>query len=219
MKIRQGFISNSSSSSFIVKRDGIFPDVFSVALSMVPLRDWDTDCETLRRIHESKRDRNTNICFKSCNHDTFILSTENYILVMTSNNHPFYKVFTNREREKIPEEIRELLKESTKEDDFDDFEDLDYKMYGFKYWYVDYGIDAYPVGYGIGVKSFCDKCCTDVVQLENGKIICPSCEINYVEPKINNFRCIDCGCYFEISQDTYDKNNAVFCPICKREIK
>lgn len=88
MKIRTDFVTNSSSSSFIVQQCGEFPDVFSVAESMIPDRDWDDeDTELLDLLKNTDIDRNTAVRFRSCNYDTEIIKLGNEFLVKTCHNH------------------------------------------------------------------------------------------------------------------------------------
>lgn len=87
MKIRSDFVTNSSSSSFIVQQCDKFPDVFSVAEAMIPYRDWDYDDECIYRMKNSLLDRNTSVMFRSCNYETKIIKRDDKFYVETCNNH------------------------------------------------------------------------------------------------------------------------------------
>jgi len=89
MKTRQGFVSNSSSSSFIVKVGEVFDNVFDVAEYMIPKREWDNDKELLAKLQELKTTNPSleGICFRSCNCPTYIAKVDDHILVETCNNH------------------------------------------------------------------------------------------------------------------------------------
>ena len=102
MKIRNGFVSNSSSSSFILMFDEIYPDTVSIAESMLrnKFEEWDDYgrdkgdeqfekkvFKNLEKFKEKHYDANTPMFFKSTNYDTYILPiTENYVLIETCNN-------------------------------------------------------------------------------------------------------------------------------------
>ncbi len=95
MKFRAGFISNSSSTSFIIKKNKFLPTIWHIAMLMVPCRGWDEDTDLMRLIaHKIKnQEKKDKIAFKSCNFDTFIRDTGEYYFVSTCNNHPFYLIF------------------------------------------------------------------------------------------------------------------------------
>ena len=90
MKIRSGFVSNSSSSSFIIPISE-FKNIFDLAKHMIPKRCWeDKDNKLIKsiiRYEENGVDPNTFMCFMSCNYDTYILKENDNYLVATCNNH------------------------------------------------------------------------------------------------------------------------------------
>lgn len=94
MKIRAGFVSNSSSSSFIISENK-YASVFDVALEMLEIRtmdDW-PDCPEKPMIIRARNlgvDPDTPITFATCNYDTFIFKEGPSILVSTCNNHPWW---------------------------------------------------------------------------------------------------------------------------------
>ena len=103
MKIRNGFVSNSSSSSFLIKLGEKYPDILSVATNMIKDRfdAWRSDDDysvsdqhpkeaaVYNNIERLRRSGNVNfpIFFRSTNYDTYIVPvTENYVYVDTCNN-------------------------------------------------------------------------------------------------------------------------------------
>lgn len=106
MKIRQGFVSNSSSSSFIVTEPNLTTTA-RVALMMlsVVMEEYDTDgylTDDLLEEMENAIDYLLNnigydepICFPwGVNYETFIRRTEDGIYVDTCNNHPWWDYFS-----------------------------------------------------------------------------------------------------------------------------
>ena len=99
MKIRSGFVSNSSSSSFILKFDKNFPDTISIAESMLKNKfeeygtgeQWwlDSKRRSYKNIEHLKKggDPYVPIYFSSINYNTYIIAlTEQYVFVDTCNN-------------------------------------------------------------------------------------------------------------------------------------
>lgn len=89
MKIRNGFVSNSSSSSFVVKVGKPFNTALELANHMIPFREWDCDQELVNKVNKliQKCPETPAVCFKSCNYDTFIAKMGDVFLVQTCHNH------------------------------------------------------------------------------------------------------------------------------------
>ena len=100
MKIRTGFVSNSSSSNFVV--DNTYETVFDLAKAMLKIRNNDykdmssydqtkclTEIDDINRAIRDDRDPDISIYFTTCNYDTYIKKVEIFYIVATCNNHPF----------------------------------------------------------------------------------------------------------------------------------
>jgi len=174
MKTRRGFVSNSSSSSFIVFRSDKL-STRQIAQAMVNVRDFDHDHMTMRALKnlKGKIDDDTPITFSTINYESFIFpgvyKDEPVFYIETSNNHTFYDVdeLTPIREEDVPEgAVKEV----------DEFYDIEREI-----WYksTDYSSDD---------DKFCDEHCTFFVELtrgeDKGKKVCPICQSNK-EQKIN----------------------------------
>jgi len=89
MKTRTGFVSNSSSSSFVLQVGKPFDTALEVAEHMIPQRGWDTDSELVEKVRQLKAsgENYPAVCFPSCNYDTFIAKMGDLFLVETCHNH------------------------------------------------------------------------------------------------------------------------------------
>jgi len=180
MKIRQGFVSNSSSSSFCISTDA-YDSVFDVALAMIPKRDWkDQDKKLMAKIRKAKGkggknpiDPNTSISFPSCNYQTYIVKKGDYYLISTCNNHPFYDVLNGQSQ--LPTEIMDEL-EMPLEDRRYWSEVLESKIPELdSFWYPDYDLFASPqTAYAKDwycKEHFCDK----ITPVGSEEEVCPVC--------------------------------------------
>jgi len=91
MKIRNGFVSNSSSSSFLINIVDNYNSIGELAKEMILQRDYDDDQELIEIIDNAIKDQkysgNDSIYFNSCNYNTFIIKLdEEYVFIETCNN-------------------------------------------------------------------------------------------------------------------------------------
>jgi hypothetical protein len=187
MKTRHGFVSNSSSSSFLISTSA-YKSVFDLALHMIELRDKDLlydneevgewACANLKDIilsaAKNGMNENTPISFPTVNYDTFIVKMDNYYIVATCNNHPFYhdlKGDCYREWESVLkplgmkhwEEVEDHLKEK------------------FTFWFPKYNKFAkvfhYEGDYRNAPVTYCQKhYCDLLVEKDTDKKFCPECD-------------------------------------------
>jgi hypothetical protein len=168
VKIRTGFVSNSSSSSFVIATD---KSIVDVAFAMVPAREWgDRDAilqEKLLTLSCCGKiyDPNTPLAFKSCNFNTFMMKFEGLIFVESCNNHPWYDFVDYR---MATDEDLVLIGQSDRDFDYFKLQNLGY----YFYWpeFDLYGTSLYPD------YKFCNVCFCDFVKLRSGEIICPNCK-------------------------------------------
>lgn len=117
MKVRAGFVSNSSSSSFILDNN-TYPTVFKAAEAMLDVRTQDEwpDCPEKPMIAKARQlgvDEDIAVTFSTCNYETFIFRHKGEIYVSTCNNHPWwdYLDFTREGGGHDDGEFRDLEKE------------------------------------------------------------------------------------------------------------
>jgi len=152
MKIRNGFVSNSSSSSFILKFNETFPDTTSIAKSMLKNKfdEWldygdveENDpfmikvYKNLEKFKNQHYDPYTPMFFKSCNYDTYIVPiTKDYVFIDTCNNTNWDIQYDNNIVNKIPDEVIEkypnsegysgnelyIVRGDTKDEEEDDYD-------------------------------------------------------------------------------------------------
>lgn len=202
MKFRNGFVSNSSSSSFVVS-DKHYKDVFDLAVEMIKLRDVDyaeydyedgnnedgnKEWKRLKDVIISARetmDPNTPITFPTTNYHTFILKHDDNFLVSTCNNHiefNYMKGFSHSSKHKD-------IIEDFDCDTCEDFEDKLSSMTWFWYPHLNVFAKEIPyVGYEFNNMYECtnNKCYTNsLILLRNNKeVMCPLCKtISPVNPK------------------------------------
>jgi len=115
MKIRQGFVSNSSTSSFLVSKEA-YSTIFDIAVDMVKAREWEDDKKLSAIINkmkakplESFAGGKVGISFSTCNYDTFIMECDTFYAVATCHNHDFYDLFHGYDVDGDSEEVRKQL--------------------------------------------------------------------------------------------------------------
>jgi len=199
MKIRQGFVSNSSSSSFIIMAEGETTTIRDVATLMIHTvieelknDDW-TSPEELQRWVDSREkwittlnrlDEDQFVQFQSINYDTWIVKAGEHIFVSTCNNTDWdLPNTTSKISDKTEKELKRILK-----DKFDDFEP------GYEMYVEDNFDDFYSLPYEIRgnemkTSTYCqkqkDERCDGFITLwktSNGNI-CPYCDVSKFKRK------------------------------------
>jgi hypothetical protein len=187
MKIRTNFVSNSSSTSFVVKIGNRYKDVFDLAIHMITHQEYG-DQDSISIIKQSKRDQNTNISFRSINYDTFIAREGDFLLVSTCNNECFLDVIEDM-KVTIPGFIVEKLRLG-----YYPFEGLHNAVpHSYEFWFPEYDL----VGKRREEWDWCDDHHVDYLDI-GGKKICPYCYKEgkvFIEPLIpfNRFDILDLG--------------------------
>ena len=209
MKIRTGFVSNSSSSNFII--DGSYKTVFDLAKAMINIRDEDYDGDPKYRLEIANinkairegRDPDSSIFFMSCSYDTWIKKVFGLYLVTSCKNEPFLN-----ELEGVcfcPSHILDWLKENNNNNDYDvplsssEFIDTWKFQCGETFWSPKYDLEFSRFDYlkasragNKDVKAYCsdgDHFCDMIVLASNGKVVCPACyreKVDNEEPGIDN---------------------------------
>lgn len=175
MKKREGFVSNSSSSSFILKRGEGFNETRDVAAYMLDYIDWLTDKDKKKLLTVLDWvDENDNIFFRSTNYDTYIQALGELIVVETANNHSWGNKIWRNTISHIPEEYQSRIENYG--DGIDIFKDEDYEV---KFHSLEYDIhilrqryDKIPYD-----ETICKNKGHYIEKLNiDGKLICPICD-------------------------------------------
>jgi hypothetical protein len=199
MKIINGFVSNSSSSSFIVRFDERYPNTLAIAESMFKNRfsDWrDYDKENeyfpreeraFKNIEKLKGSKYENMpmYFRSTNYDTYIKAiSEKFAFVDTCNNIHWDIKDEPNTTFNAPPEIMELYP-----DTINDYNELEIRIkYDTEYYILESGLIAkspreydtckkcYDPMWFIGTEKYCTNC--------DGEKISRSLKINKVKKLI-----------------------------------
>ncbi len=171
MKVRNGFVSNSSSSSFIISADD-FPTVRSLAKYMLKKKIQETiyydadegvsseddkyikfDEILIERLNNI--DENDPISFPSCNYDTYIRRVGNYYLVATCNNTDWdldeYRYEMSNE---LRNDLHKLIEYYQSIGDFETVEEIN-NVLEYNYEFSHFGIDFYDLNKEVkGVEIF-----------------------------------------------------------------
>jgi len=186
LKTREGFVSNSSSSSFILSKDS-YASVFDLAKQMIPARNWNSDQDLISKIEEAEikgMNPNTSISFDSCNYATYIVKYKDYYLISTCNNHPWRDQIEGYGN--FPKELRSVVDidwdtpmqyGSSDELAFEYLEGVVSKLSSF--WYAEYGVGGTPLDYEDPEreKCSCKKHYYDVIKIKGKKK--PVCVVCY----------------------------------------
>lgn len=165
MKTREGFVSNSSSSSFILKVGEPFDTIKELAKYMIQKREWDSDAETIKKLELCPD--NKNVTFKSCNYDTFIAKIDDYFLIETCHNH--YWDLDDFRCQTYPKEFFDKYGD-------DSFYELPHIV---DFHSVEHNVEG-RVARWDSKNKFCEKCYNEY-WIVGGKKICLTCNIEVNE--------------------------------------
>jgi hypothetical protein len=184
MKIRNGFVSNSSSSSFIIRVSDEFPTVKSAAEYIIGCCDNETETELENLNTLSNPD--LPVFFNTWGDDTYIRKDGNFIIIQTSQNLDVDRLYENCiTKKELPEGfgdkynyIDDDYDESYKED-IDDYTHTFDNPQEFNYYYHNFR-DFVILQYGEGIKGitgYIDNCpnCgrfNKMYKMQNGQNIC-----------------------------------------------
>jgi len=185
MKTRTGFVSNSSSSSFVLEVGKPFDTALDVAEHMIPCRKWDGDGELLEKIGKLRKEGLSEsarsysrcgnlppaICFSSCNHDTFIAKMGNFFLVETCHNHD-WNLYDVSVSDIVPHEFLEYFGD-------DSFYDLPRRI---PFYHLEYDVVVRRPDCRETKYRWCDTCHDDY-WVVGERITCLNCKTEF--PKKN----------------------------------
>ena len=197
MKIRNGFVSNSSSSSFIVRFDKKYPNTLAIAKSMIKNRfdewrefnkdegeednDHPKELDIYRNIKKLKKSeyKNMPIFFRSTNYDTYIMAiNDKYAYVDTCNNISWD--INSDAIHRVPPDLLEMFP------NVDSYGELNFEIkYNNQYYILENGLIAKsPTEY-----DTCKKC-YDPYWYIDGVKYCVNCDWNKISRglKINKVK-------------------------------
>lgn len=216
MKIRNGFVSNSSSTSFAVSINN-YPTVRDLAVAMMDIRnsDWDefsdeevanltikhaqtNDDKIFEEIRDaiefptnnkmeleflinSKMDKDIPTAFHTCNYDTYIKKSGEYIFVATCNNHCWEDIDYMTRTPSRGYDIKDFMLSDEQLKDINDgneslLDALEFSLqYSGKFWWPIINTKIRQIH---DTKCKNDKCFSMLVEVENGELKCPKCDLN-----------------------------------------
>ena len=194
MKIRQGFVSNSSSSSFVIQKNA-YANVMEIAEQMIRCREWDDDAKEVARLKKGipKYGVNHPVSFNTCNYRTYIMPAGEHFLIETCNNHEFnlrgqsdYRAVPETVFSQILEQKPEILSELDNNHVVNSLGDLweqvaQYLPQLTYYWFVDCGVVGRELQVAFGQRQGVAPCpehsWSNKILLKTGEIICPRCQL------------------------------------------
>jgi len=199
MKIRNGFVSNSSSSSFILKFDETYPDTISIAESMLKNKYNEYSVEDYEewwkpeqkrafknlKILKKEDDKYIPIYFNSCNYNTYIVPlTNNYVFISTCNNTQWDIESIGHIVTEIPNEVLEKYPNSEYYSLHEVYITTDEKNQYGEYKNIIYNHSFYLIEHGIELQKpseykICDKCYNDIWVYDN-KEFCIKCNRGFI---------------------------------------
>lgn len=199
MKIRQGFVSNSSSSSFILRTDNEFKTVRDVALYMLnrEIEDIidddvpdDNDSylnskkECIKRINDV--DVDSPVTFHSINYDTYIIKFGDDIFISTCNNTIWdLPNIVNKPTENTIEILKKTIGEKKTKELLTCRYDFFLSSYFKKFYSLNYSIFGIEADYD-DFKNWddrkCNKCKSYLWKTRLG-IKCPICDVHLLKRK------------------------------------
>lgn len=187
MKQRHGFVSNSSSSSFIIEKSNKYPDAYVLAYDMIPKRGWDNDEELRNKIKVATRKRklsklngeevkfnSENVSFRSCNYDTFIVDFKGYLFVQTCNNHDWNDFYDLSVGINLPNNVKSEILKILKDSEEYDYGYILEELYKLDRKFEFYSLETDKIGSRSKKFKYCSKCFIDFWKID-GEDQCPHC--------------------------------------------